>query len=90
MSDEEGEIFDNTYLADLKSGICEPRFPSKSNRDKNMDLQPNRLSELQWRNSLCLPHLKSSYPAETQFQKFKEEDIKVHIKFSIKFFILYL
>ncbi|VVC96668.1 unnamed protein product [Leptidea sinapis] len=63
MSDEEGEVFDNRYLRELAST---PRGPHA----------PQRLSELRWRNSLCPPHLKSSYPAETQFAALREEDIK--------------
>uniref|UniRef100_A0A1Y1KCN0 Uncharacterized protein n=1 Tax=Photinus pyralis TaxID=7054 RepID=A0A1Y1KCN0_PHOPY len=72
MEDEEEDLFNNKYLVDLKSGRC--FLPNE--QENNV----SRLSELKWRNSLCPPHLKSSYPAETQFNsptQFKEEELKL-------------
>ncbi|KAL0117592.1 hypothetical protein PUN28_010416 [Cardiocondyla obscurior] len=65
-TEDEEEVFDNVYLADVKKG----------NFVSNVDT--NRLSVLQMRNSLCKPHMKSSYAAEMQFfpSTLTEEEIK--------------
>lgn len=71
--EDEDELFNNKYLADLKEGNCVVGGTTGDSRS-------SRVSELMWRNSLCPPHLKSSYPAELQFaspSRFKEDDIKV-------------
>lgn len=73
--EDEDDSFNNKYLSDLKEGACVLQPDKRCNSD--------RLSELAWRNSLCPPHLKSSYPAELQFVSprcVKEDDIKVSCK----------
>ena len=65
MEDEEGELFNNTYLGDLKSGG-----------------DPYSFLELQQRNSMMLPHMRSSYAVtEIDNKNFNEEDIKVRFDF---------
>eukprot|EP00090_Calanus_glacialis_P017554 TRINITY_DN27292_c0_g1_i1.p1 TRINITY_DN27292_c0_g1~~TRINITY_DN27292_c0_g1_i1.p1 ORF type:complete len:2374 (+),score=944.93 TRINITY_DN27292_c0_g1_i1:864-7124(+) len=54
--EEAGEMFSSSYLTDLKEGLCDLTDHSDS-----------RMSELARRNTLCLPHLKSAYPIESQF-----------------------
>lgn len=66
--EDEDEVFDNRCLEDMKLGLCRVEGPE------------GRLTELQFRNSMCLPHLKSSYPAETQFHNprmYREQDLRL-------------
>jgi len=73
--DEEGEMFNHSCLADLKQG----RVRLNDNNGKQYN---ERLSELQARNSLCPPHLRSCYAVETNYlpiaSLITEEDIKVN------------
>uniref|UniRef100_A0A182W559 Uncharacterized protein n=1 Tax=Anopheles minimus TaxID=112268 RepID=A0A182W559_9DIPT len=55
MEDEEGELFNNMYLADMKSGRCVSPGPTHGG--------VNRYSELTQRNSMLLPHLRTNYVA---------------------------
>lgn len=48
MEDEEGELFDNTYLDELKRGSLTGR-------------ESLTVEEIQRRNSMVPPHLRSSY-----------------------------
>ncbi|KRK06283.1 nuclear mitotic apparatus protein 1 isoform X1 [Drosophila yakuba] len=60
MEDEEGEVFNNTYLTDLKLG----RVPADMTAE-----------ELIYRNSLQPPHLKSTYAAQYDLCS-QDEDLK--------------
>lgn len=67
MEDEEGELFDNTYLDQMKSG---GRF-SLSGRDSLT------FDEIQKRNSMVPPHLRSSYLPQYQTQTLDENALQV-------------
>ncbi|XP_050542279.1 golgin subfamily B member 1-like isoform X2 [Daktulosphaira vitifoliae] len=77
--DEEGEMFNHSCLADLKQG----RVKLNDNNGKS---HAERLSELQARNSLCPPHLRSCYAVETNYlpnaSLITEEDIKTTTNYS--------
>lgn len=78
MEDEEGELFDNTYLDQMKS---EGRF-SMSGRDSLT------FDEIQRRNSMVPPHLRSSYSVQYQNSNLNENDSKVNfIKIISDFYI---
>ncbi|RXG67931.1 Nuclear mitotic apparatus protein 1, partial [Armadillidium vulgare] len=67
--DEEEEFNDHKYLADLKSG----------RNTLDVDCDWRRVSELQRRNSLYPPHMRSAYTAEMQFQPpaaFTDDDLR--------------
>ncbi|KNC26911.1 hypothetical protein FF38_10919 [Lucilia cuprina] len=64
MEDEEGEVFNNTYLTDLKNG----RMSELMSRDVCVE-------ELKYRNSLLPPHLRSTYAAQFDHE-FTEDDLK--------------
>lgn len=69
MEDEEGEVFNNTYLADMKSGRGSEYCGRESIRfeisGKNLNcsnlFQNSSIQEIQKRNSQAAPHLRSSY-----------------------------
>uniref|UniRef100_A0A1A9ZIH1 Uncharacterized protein n=1 Tax=Glossina pallidipes TaxID=7398 RepID=A0A1A9ZIH1_GLOPL len=64
MEDEEGEIFNNTYLTDLKMG----RMSDYMSRDVCAE-------ELKHRNSMLPPHLRSTYAAQFDHE-LTEDDFK--------------
>lgn len=71
MEDEEGEVFNNTYLADIKMGGS-----ALSLDEQKVDVYT--ASELQKRNSMCLPHMRSSYTIVHNSDKhFGEDEIRV-------------
>lgn len=77
MEDEESELFNNTYLDDLKTG---GRF-SPTRESVTHD-------ELTRRNSMYPLHLRSSYAPQYADQNLNEDDlIKVSVK-TFKFFLL--
>ncbi|XP_013118955.2 golgin subfamily B member 1 isoform X1 [Stomoxys calcitrans] len=64
MEDEEGEVFNNTYLTDLKTG----RMSEYMSREVCAE-------ELKYRNSLLPPHLRSAYAAQYE-SEIGEDELK--------------
>lgn len=72
MEDEPGEVFDNTYLTDLKSG----RMPDDYGRNSLA------LSEIQRRNSQWMPHMRSAYSTVYTDTEAGEDEIRVSFCFN--------
>ncbi len=64
MEDEDGELFNNTYLSDMKRGA-------------GFEVDPYSMDELKQRNSILPPHLRDSYVIRTVDKHYSEEDMKV-------------
>nr|XP_053632844.1 GRIP and coiled-coil domain-containing protein 2-like isoform X2 [Cherax quadricarinatus] len=67
--EDEDEEFSTKYLLDMQIGRCNPLD----------EAQWKRLSELQRRNSLYPPHMRSAYPAEMQsipLQSFEDDKLR--------------
>ncbi|VVC44049.1 Hypothetical protein CINCED_3A008045 [Cinara cedri] len=79
--DEEGEMFNHSCLSDLKQGKVK-----LTDNNSKISHYNERLSELQARNSLCPPHLRSCYAVETNYlpnaSLITEEEIKILADFS--------
>lgn len=74
MEDEEGEVFNNTYLIDLKNG-----GPMMASGRTSPSRESICLSELQHRNSLVPRHLRSTYAVQYGDQGYREEDLQ-HVR----------
>lgn len=68
MEDEEGELFNNTYLEELKTGRFSPTHESAPRDSITRD-------ELTRRNSMYPWHLRSSYAPQYADQNLNEDDV---------------
>lgn len=73
MEDEEGELFDNTYLNDLKGG----------NRILPSGRESLTADEISRRNSMVPPHLRSSY-----MPQYVNPRTEAKVSFDLNFVIL--